>query len=600
MDAGTIIKTFKVKQGSNELKLDNIYPVKTLKGVKTKHVRYYVDAIETTKKNGPTNANRILVECKEAGNLDIVLGEGYLAVKDEEWTSRFQYRNRWCGGDGIFSFNLTNGNDAFDQDEDATQLFVFGDTLVGRVDEADKHRFEPIAMPNNSFAYLDKDEHKPKFHVNITENGSVEAFFAIDDRYNKNGTLASHLITYDQPSNLQGWLSGYDCDRPRVMFDLHKNKHVTHFSISNYMYEDQSETAVRGIKKFTCRVSDDKKKWDDVGTFELTKAKTVDDPETIEINHSFRYLEIRPLSFKNEGNHDDADEGLFGLNKVRFYDGDKQYLDVWAEADSTLLTSSADRWIWLQDGVVCDDSLTFFPFVVEQDLTQPEGLQFKVSGINAITVPIEDERILPMKASQKRTPFFFFDDEKEYNFGGALMPNTKTAGAPRPDGFVYVYGYTSEKGFRRMIAGRVKKDDLLSFDDWRFYDGEDWVVDPKQAKPLLDHISCEFSVSPVKEGKHKGKYLAVFTYDTDTPYIAYALGESPVGPFEDPNIIYKAPEPTIHGGQCYSYNAKAHPQVSSSNNVLVSYNTNTYSFEQNMANHEIYNPRFIRLQIIGG
>ncbi len=600
MDAGTIIKTFEVKQGSNELNLDGIYPVETLKGVKTKHIRYYVDAIETTKEGKPSYANRILVECREAGSLDVVLGEGYLAFKDEEWTARFRYRDRWCGGDGIYSFNLTNGNDAFDQNNESTQLFVFGDTLVGRVDEEDKHRFEPIAMPNNSFAYLDKGKKDPRFNVNTIDHGTVEAFFSIDDSYNKNGTLASHLITYDASSRLQGWLSGYDRDRPAVMFDLHEKKHVTHLSISNYMYEGQPETAVRGIRKFTCRVSDDKQRWDDLGTFELNKAKTIGDKETFDVNRSFRYLEIRPLSFKNEGNYDETGEGLFGLNKVRFYDQDRQYLDVWAEADSTLLTSSADRWIWLQDGVVTDDSLTFFPFVVEQDLTQPEGLQFKVSGINAITVPIEDGRIFPKQASQKRTPFFFFDDDKEYNFGGAVMANTKQAGAHGPDGFVYVYGYTSEKGFRRMIAGRVKKDDLLSFDDWRFFDGKDWVADPKNAKPLLDHISCEFSVSPIKKGKHKGKYLAVFTYDTDTPYIAYALGESPVGPFEEPNIVYKAPEPAIHGGQCYSYNAKAHPQVSSSDNVLVSYNTNTYSFEQNMANHEIYNPRFIRLRIIGG
>jgi hypothetical protein len=366
------------------------------------------------------------------------------------------------------------------------------------------------------------------------------------------------------------------------------------------MFEDQPETAVRGIRRFDAMMSDDGTQWENLGTFEIGKATSIDDRETITIGKRFRFLKITPRPADEGGNHDATDEGLFGLNKVRFYDGDRMYRDVWAEADSTLLESAADRWIWLQDGIVHDNQLTFFPFVVEQDLSQPEGLQFKISGINAITVPIEDERIKPREATQKRTPFFLFHDGKEYNIGGAVMPNTKEAGAPDPDGYVYVYGYTSELGFRRMIAARTRPDDLLRFDDWRFYDGENWVSDPKQATPLLDHLSCEFSVSPIKNGKHQGKYIAVFTYDTDTPYIAYAIGDSPVGPFSRPNIVYKAPEPDLFGGKCYSYNAKAHPQVSESDHVLVSYNTNTYSFEQNMSDHNIYHPRFIRLETIGG
>jgi len=40
---------------------------------------------------------------------------------------------------------------------------------------------------------------------------------------------------------------------------------------------------------------------------------------------------------------------------------------------------------------------------------------------------------------------------------------------------------------------------------------------------------------------------------------------------------------------------KAHPHLSKSEEILVSYNTNTYSYAHNMSDYRIYRPRFIRL-----
>ena len=83
-------------------------------------------------------------------------------------------------------------------------------------------------------------------------------------------------------------------------------------------------------------------------------------------------------------------------------------------------------------------------------------------------------------------------------------------------------------------------------------------------KVCLEHISCEMSVSQLLDGQNKGKYIAVFTYDTNTPYIAYSLGDSLVGPFSDPQKVYHTPEQDIFKSTTYTYNAKAHPHLSKS------------------------------------
>jgi hypothetical protein len=91
-----------------------------------------------------------------------------------------------------------------------------------------------------------------------------------------------------------------------------------------------------------------------------------------------------------------------------------------------------------------------------------------------------------------------------------------------------------------------------------------------------------------------GQYVAVFTYDVQSPYLAYATSPTPWGPFTDPRIIYVAPE---RGKRIYQYNAKAHPHLSSTKDgILVSYNQNTASMDENMSDGRIYGPRFLRLK----
>ena len=139
--------------------------------------------------------------------------------------------------------------------------------------------------------------------------------------------------------------------------------------------------------------------------------------------------------------------------------------------------------------------------------------------------------------------------------------------------------------------------DLEDLNNLEYYDGENWVNDMNKAASLLEHISCEMSVQKIIEGENKGKYLAVFQYDSTGDKVAYAIGETVHGPFTKPRVIYLTEEVNNYNvGTTYTYNAKAHLHLSKPKDILVSYNCNDMSMKKNKLDYTIYHPRFLNLK----
>ncbi len=599
MKANDTIKKVGLAFGQNTINLDRIYPIRIIE-LEASSIGYYInDKLSEPFDDKTVYANKIVIETDRKTSVEIVLGKGYFAEIDSDWTERFCQRQGWTGGDGIYSFNLTDGCDSFDQKKKATNLFVFGDTLVGRVDPVTKQRYEPLLMPNNSLAYLGKETDQIKFQLNKTEKDAITAFFRIDPQADVKGCLPQNLVSYDRHETNDGWVSGFDPKYLWLVFDLAKKSHVTHLEITNYYSKESPVLSTRGIKIFQLFGSDNESEWTFIGEYKVEQSLSEKDVTLIEIDQEFRYFKFDINPECGIGNYDDNSlEKLFGLRLVKFFDGEKLYRDVAARGSSLLLEEKANAWIWLQDGVVINDMLYIFPYTVIQDLRQPEGLQFAIKGISMIRVPIVRERLNHQASYQKETPFCLHKDGTDYMLGGAVMADTLQAGMENAGNYIYVYGYKTTLGFREMIASRCTPETIELFDTWEFYDGKSWQHDLLKAKGLIDHVSTEFSVSKLLDGPYKDKYLAVFTFDTNTKEIAFAIGDSPVGPFTKPQVIYITPEQELFGKTTYTYNAKCHPQLSESTNILVSYNTNTYSFAHNMENGDVYRPRFIRLKAI--
>lgn len=255
-------------------------------------------------------------------------------------------------------------------------------------------------------------------------------------------------------------------------------------------------------------------------------------------------------------------------------------------------TRGKKRWYWLQDGVYLHGNVYILPMVIESDPSGKEGFEFKLAGLSMIKIPIESSVPELQKHTQMDTPLLHKNESRTLYFGAGIMPNTVEAGAPEPDGYVYIYG-RYEKGEVKLTVSRVKAEDFEDFSKWRFWDGNEWSENIEDTAPL-GRGGPELSVTPVQSGQLAGKYLMVSMHVERDLYIR--IGESPVGPFGPRLNIYHTSEPDA-GQKIYTYNAKAHPSLSKPDVWLISYNVNSTGWQNHVDNGDIYRPRFLKLSL---
>ncbi len=258
-------------------------------------------------------------------------------------------------------------------------------------------------------------------------------------------------------------------------------------------------------------------------------------------------------------------------------------------------------YYWLGDGIAINNRVYHFTMLVRDEPEGPEGFKFSIFGVTLISVPIGQDGPELGKCTQIDTPLYhrLNDGTGLIVFGCAVMPNTVEAGAPNPDGYVYVYGYMkkNDDDSLKLVAARIAPENFDKLELWRYWDGEGWCEDIDKCAPITSNISHEMSVTPMEGGLFDGKYLAVFHKDVKSGIIACRVGETPVGPFGDIIPLYYTPE-LEQGHGIFVYHAKAHPHLSKPDELLVSYNVNTVSLDMHLRKGDIYRPRFIRLREI--
>lgn len=261
--------------------------------------------------------------------------------------------------------------------------------------------------------------------------------------------------------------------------------------------------------------------------------------------------------------------------------------------------AGVEEWFWLQDGVVINDKLFLTPLVMQSDTAKPEGFQFRIARIALVEAHIRKGRPDFAGATQAPTALYARRENKQYVGGIAYMPYHPKMGYADGDGYIYIYGYMSKQDeFQNccLIVGRVKPEKFSDTDSWRFYDGTGFnAAQIEDSTPLLEHISCEMSVTPIVTGANNGKFLAVFQYNVQSSFVAYSIGETPWGPFGPVQEVYECDENRRIDASVYMYNAKSHSHLSSPDSILVSYNVNSPSMDTNYRISSIYRPRFIRL-----
>ena len=263
-------------------------------------------------------------------------------------------------------------------------------------------------------------------------------------------------------------------------------------------------------------------------------------------------------------------------------------------------TSSATGadWYWLGDGFV-NHALNDTTYLFAYRMTRTEGsgiFNFAPVGVSLLAIPPGSQPPFSDHV-QRETPFFVpaTEAQREVVFGSGILENTAAAGAPEPDGYLYLYGIDEEH--KGLVAARVEPAAFTDFGAWRFWDGHAWSTEIADAATITTRVSNELSVTPLADGR----YLLVFQLDTNGPEVAVRVGESPVGPFGEIQTVYRCPEADADFGDLdlFCYNAKAHPHLSRDGKLLISYNVNAFGGDLDALAlaHHYYHPRFIWLDL---
>ncbi len=183
------------------------------------------------------------------------------------------------------------------------------------------------------------------------------------------------------------------------------------------------------------------------------------------------------------------------------------------------------------------------------------------------------------------------------------LNESKTTGNPNGDGYIYMYGFRNDgSGKKNLVVARSLPEDFDSIDSWEYYTGTEWekgiaTANTSDAHICKDDVSSELSVTYITSGMFKGKYMLIYTASTMGPSIRFALSDTPEGPFEEITPLYYCPEESIYKNSgdegFYTYNCKAHPNLSKEGELLISYNLNSTT------NYGIdtyrYHPEFLRM-----
>jgi hypothetical protein len=159
-------------------------------------------------------------------------------------------------------------------------------------------------------------------------------------------------------------------------------------------------------------------------------------------------------------------------------------------------------------------------------------------------------------------------------WGSALLTSGRT---------VYVYGWQSpsaSSSVRRLYLARVSAKQLTDFAAWEFYAGgaDSWLPSQSLAAPI--GATQDFVVpSAFSVVKVAGRYWLIDAPGYGGPDIDAFPASSPWGPFDpqDGIVVYRAPGIGLDAANGYRimYEALAEPALSTSKDLVISYNVNS-------------------------
>jgi len=243
-------------------------------------------------------------------------------------------------------------------------------------------------------------------------------------------------------------------------------------------------------------------------------------------------------------------------------------------------------WFWIFDGVMADEKL--YLFLMQIVKTGEEGVfGFKHIGTWLGEVENPHDEPLTWRIKQYKVPYGLYSQDGNLFFGSAVM---------RDGDFIYIYGagenWSKGMGGRSMIVARVPYNKMKDFEQWCFFSDGNWQTDVEGVTGLFDGTATECSVCYQPAIK---RYVVVYTGNGMSKNILMRFSPTPAGPWSSAYKVFECPEVEWHKTY-FCYAAKAHPEISKEDELIVTYVCNSFDFWQMAADARIYHPRFFRIK----
>ncbi len=238
--------------------------------------------------------------------------------------------------------------------------------------------------------------------------------------------------------------------------------------------------------------------------------------------------------------------------------------------ESLVKVAGADEgrdWYWFGDATVHGDELQVL--LVEFVKTGDTMWDFKFAGNGVATFDASTLELLSVEEVAT----------DGINWGSAVYENPD-------DGYTYVYGVEDLGAQKFAHLARVAGGDLAG-GTWEYLGDGGWSTDSTETKRILEGVSNEFSVS-----RFQGEYTLVTGDATEilSSKIVMYRSKSLEGPFTNKTVLYSTPET---GGNVFTYNAKAHPQLGDGHTLLITYNVNSFDTNDLYVEVDNYRPRYV-------
>lgn len=256
------------------------------------------------------------------------------------------------------------------------------------------------------------------------------------------------------------------------------------------------------------------------------------------------------------------------------------------KAASVFVPPNKKGWFWPFHGVQTSSGLYIFLVQIEKT-DDPSVFGFHTIGSWLVRIPNPLEKPQNWRMIYSRIPWSDCTQNMNLFWGSAVLSHGDD---------LYVYGIREPLGqkttVKSMIVAKIPTSTLDVFRNWTFYSRGTWGKDFRKVEDLFPKCASEFSVTFDSNMK---RFLALYSSQEGfSRDILIRSAPKPWGPWSEPQKIYTCPGFEKNPNMLF-YAAKHHPELSRTNELVISYATNSLNFEDLFSDAALYFPKFVRI-----